>query len=115
MRVIINRNLCGHHPAGCEQCFGELLRKGGVPDGNCTLDVMDDGNPEITAVITSGSYTTELVVTDENREGIIYDGYMKYVDLPFEAYEVPPPTGDDIRRITREYQAHKAQTDGTDK
>ncbi|MCC7164458.1 MAG: hypothetical protein IT331_18340 [Anaerolineae bacterium] len=104
MRVIINRNLCGHHAASCEVCFGELLRKGGRPDGNCTLDAIDDGKEEVTAVITSGGYTTELVVTAENREEIIYDGFMKFVDLPFEAFEVPPPTGDDIRRITREYQ-----------
>jgi hypothetical protein len=110
MRVIVNRNLCGHHPAGCEQCFGEFLRKGAVPDRNCTLDVIDDGNPEISAVITSGSYTTTLVVTDENREEIIYDGFMKFVDLPPEAFEIQQPTGNDIRRILREYEEQKASS-----
>ena len=109
MRVIINRNICGHHAAGCEQCFGEFLRKGAVLDRNCTLDVIDDGQPHVTAVITSGKYTTELVVTDENREEIIYDGFMKFVDLPSEAYEIKPPTGNDVRRITREYQQQKKQ------
>jgi hypothetical protein len=110
MRVIVNRNLCGHHPAGCEQCFGEFLRKGAVPDRNCTLDVIDDGKPEVTAVITSGAYTTTLVVTDENREEIIYDGYMKFVDLPFEAFEIQPPNGDEIRHILREYGQQKADS-----
>ncbi len=43
MRVIINRNLCGHHPAGCEKCFGEFLLKGAVPDRGCILDIVDDG------------------------------------------------------------------------
>ncbi len=107
MRVIINRNLCGHHPAGCEKCFGEFLRKGAVPDRGCILDVIDDGKPKVTAQITSGDYTTELVVTDENREEIIYDGYMKFVDLPQEAFEIKPPDGNTVRRILREYQASK--------
>lgn len=109
MRVIINWNLCAHHAAGCEKCFGEFLSKGGVLDRNCTLDAIDDGSDQITAMITTGKYTTELVVTDENREEIIYDGYMKFINLPFEAFEVPPPTGDDIRRITREYEEQKRQ------
>src|SRR5581483_8576660 len=107
MRVIINRNLCGHHPAGCEKCFGEFLLKGAVPDRGCILDVIDDGSPDVTAQITSGGYTAELRVTDANREEIIYDGYMKFVDLPFEAFEIQPPNGNEIRRILREYQGKK--------
>lgn len=108
MRVIINRNLCGHYPAACEKCFGEFLRLGGeVPDRGCILDVIDDGKPEVTAQITSGTYTTELVVTDENREEIIYDGYMKFVDFPMEAFEIEPPDGNTVRKIIRDYEAGK--------
>jgi hypothetical protein len=110
MRVIINRNLCGHHPAGCETCFGEFLRKGAVPDRSCMIDVIDDGTDQVTAVITSGAHTATLVVTDENREEIIYDGYMKFVDLPFEAFEIQPPSGIELRRLLREYAETKEQT-----
>ncbi len=107
MKVIINRNLCGHPPASCEKCFGEFLLKGAFPDRGCMLDVIDDGTEQVTAEITSGDYTTTLIVTDENREGIIYDGYLKYIDLPFEALEIKPPSGNEYRQILREYAAKK--------
>jgi hypothetical protein len=73
------------------------------------IDVIEDGSPEVTAVITSGPYTATLLVTDENREEIIYDGYMKFVDLPPEAFEIQPPSGNELRRILREYKADKTQ------
>lgn len=109
MKVIINRNLCGHPSFACEKCFGEFLRSGAFPDRGCMLDTVDDGKPEVTAVITSGDYTTELVVTDDIKEQVIYDGYMKFVDLPQEALEIQPPHGGDIRRILREYERSKKQ------
>lgn len=107
MKVIINRNLCGHPPFACEKCFGEFLRTGAIPDRACMLDTIDDGKPEVTAVITSGKFTKELVITDDIKEEVIYDGYMKFADFPMEAFEIQPPHGGDIRRIIREYQKQK--------
>lgn len=103
MKVIINRNLCGHPPFACEKCFGEFLRKGAYPDRSCMIDVIDDGNPEVTAEITSGEHTRTLVVTDDIREQVIYDGYMKFADFPFEAIDIQPPDGNEIRRIIHGY------------
>ncbi len=102
MKVIINRNMCGHHPASCEKCFGEFLRRGDVPDRGCIVDVQDDGQKDLTAIVTSGKYTGTLVVNDQNREEVIYDGYIKFMDLPAEAFEIVPPHGEDIRRMLRE-------------
>lgn len=104
MHVTINRNFCGHHPAGCEQCFGEFLRHGTVPDRSCITNVAEDGRPETTVDIQSGPYSTTLVVTDENREQIIYDGWIKFANLPQEAFEIVPPHGGDIRRMVQELQ-----------
>lgn len=104
MKVTINRNFCGHHPAGCEQCFGEFLRHGAAPDRGCITKVEEDDRPEISVDITSGKYTATLVVTDANREQIIYDGWMKFVDLPPEAYAILPPHGADIRRMEHELE-----------
>lgn len=104
MKVIINRNLCGHPPFACEKCFGEFLRTGAYPDRSCMLDVIDDGKPEVTAEITSGEYTRTLVVTDDIREEVIYDGYMKFADFPFEAIDIKAPGGNEIRNIIHGYQ-----------
>lgn len=99
MRVVIYRDLCGHHPASCEPCFGEFVKHRTVPDRGCIREMVDDGKEEITAEIHTGGYVTTLVVTDENREQIIYDGWTKFVDVPLDAIYITPPHGDDIRRI----------------
>ncbi len=99
MKVEINRNLCGHHPAACEQCFGEYLRQGTLPDKGCITESEDDGKPEITVTVKSGPYRGTLVITDENREEIIYKGWMKFVRMPPEAFHTgttdgcPPKAG----------------------
>ncbi len=110
MRVIINRNLCGHPPFACEKCFGEFLRRGAYPDRSCILDVIDDGSETVTAVITSGEHTRELVITDDIREQVIYDGYMKFADFPPDAFEIQPPHGEDIRRILKDSSKKKDST-----
>ncbi len=104
MKVAIDRNFCGHHASGCEQCFGEFLRHGAVPDLGCITKVEDDGGPEVLVQITSGKYTTTLVVNDKNREQVIYDGWMKFANLPPEAFEIVPPHGADIRRMLHEQE-----------
>ncbi len=108
MKVTINRNYCGHHPASCEKCFGEFLRHGDAPDRACITNVEEDGQAEVTVYITSGQYTTTLVVDEANREQVIYDGYMKFTDLPPEAFDITPPHGDDIRRMLREQEEQKS-------
>jgi hypothetical protein len=35
---------------------------------------------------------------------------MKFVDLPFEAFEIQPPSGIELRRLLREYAETKEQT-----
>ncbi len=101
MQVIIDRNMCGHHPAACEQCFGEFLRHG-EPDLGCIIKTVEDGKPEISVEIRSGKSTGTLVVTEANREAIIYDGWMKFVQMPPEAFEIVPPHGSEVRRMLRE-------------
>jgi hypothetical protein len=56
------------------------------------------------ALFTSGKYTSSLVVTDENREQIIYDGWIKFANLPPEAFEIVPPHGSDVRRMVHELE-----------
>ncbi len=82
MRITLDRNQCGHHPAACEQCFGDFLRYGTLPERGCLRDPVQDGRTEITVSIKSGDRCGTLVVTPENREEIIYHGWMQFVELP---------------------------------
>ncbi len=92
MQVTIDRSECVHHPTACEQCFGEFLRRGVLPDRCCINNLIDDGHPEITVRIKSGKYFGSFVVTDENREEIIYHGWMQFAQLPPEAFDEAPPS-----------------------
>ena len=102
MRVTINRNFCGHTPSACESCFGEFLRHGAIPDRGCITDAVDDQKPELTVTIFSGKYSTTLTIPPQDFEKVMYDGWMKYADLPAEAYDILPPRVQDIRRMLKE-------------
>lgn len=104
MQVTINRNFCGHAPAGCEECFGQFLRKGAVPDRSCIVDVTEDGKEQVTTTIISGKYRGTLVVDATNRDAIIQEGWIKFAGMPPEAFDIVPPHGDEIRRMLRDQQ-----------
>ncbi len=63
---------------------------------------VDDGKPELTVRVKSGDYYGEFVVNEKNKEQVIYDGWMKFVQMPSEAFDIKPPSGNDIRRLLRE-------------
>ncbi len=92
MQVTLNRNRCSHHPAACEQCFADFLRNGTVPERGCLSDPVPDGRAETTVLIKSGDRFGTLVITPENREEIIYHGWMQFVELPPEPCDSPAAT-----------------------
>ena len=94
MRVTIDRNLCGAWSPACEECFGVFLARGYVPDRLCVTSVTEDGSPDLTAHIHSGEYTGSLVVTEENRDAMISEGWRKFATLPDEAFDIKPPRGE---------------------
>ncbi len=81
MKVVIDRNACAHHPSVCEECFSEFLRRRTVPRLPCALQVSDDRQPEIRVTIKSGDQEGTLIVTPQNRDAIIYNGWMRYVQM----------------------------------
>ena len=101
MRVTINRNLCGSWAPACEECFGVFVAKGLVPDRSCITDMQDDGSENINAVIHSGHFVGTLLITPENREAVIREGWRKFSSLPEEAFDIHQPRGDDIRAAFR--------------
>ena len=94
MRVTIDRNLCGAWGPACEECFGVFIARDFVPDRLCVTSAIDDGSPNLTVLIHSGNYTGSLVVTGQNRQAIISEGWRKFVALPDEAFDIQPPRGE---------------------
>ena len=103
MQLTLDRSRCGHHPAACEGCLATYLQHGVLPERGCLGHPVEDGRPEITIRIKSGTFYGTLVVTEENREEIIYHGWMQFAQLPPEAFieqqaapytSEPPPRPD---------------------
>ncbi|MGB8647243.1 MAG: hypothetical protein WCF84_18540 [Anaerolineae bacterium] len=81
MQLTLDRSQCAHHPTACEGCLAQFLQTGAQPARGCLGPPVDDGQPEITIRIKSGDSYGTLVVTDENRDEIIYHGWMQFAQL----------------------------------
>lgn len=81
MRITMDRNMCMTTLPACEECFGTFVLHGCVPDRACIIDVEDDGKEETTLVLRYDDSKAEIVVTDENRELLAYDGWTAYMDV----------------------------------
>ena len=82
MRVVLDRDTCTTILSACENCFGTFLLRGCIPDRGCIMAVEDDGREETTLLVRYAGKEQRVVVTDENRELLAYDGWTRYVDEP---------------------------------
>ena len=89
MRVTIDRNTCMTVLPACEECFATFVLNGCYPDRACIVDVEEDGNEATTVEVHYGHHSVELVVTDENREMIAYEGWTMFVDQQPDFMNVP--------------------------
>jgi hypothetical protein len=81
MRIVMDRNTCTTTLPACEECFATFVLRGCAPDRGCITDVEDDGREETTLVLLYDSTEAQIVVTDQNRELLAYDGWAAYVDV----------------------------------
>ncbi len=80
MKVWMDRDKCDSHLAACENCFGQFLRTL-VPDRGCMLAWTDDGTNDVTVYMHSEGENHMVVIPDEMREIISYDGWPQFVDF----------------------------------
>ena len=82
MRIVMERDTCKSILSACENCFASFLLSGCVPVRGCIMEVEDDGREETTLLVRYAGKEQQVVVTDENRELLAYDGWTRYVDEP---------------------------------
>ncbi|MBI4672161.1 MAG: hypothetical protein HY741_10905 [Chloroflexi bacterium] len=92
MHLTLHRDRCGHQLPACEECFADFLRTGEVPARGCLGNVIDDGAPELVVKVLSGSHAGTLVITERNRDRIIYEGWTKFVRLAPRSNAASPQT-----------------------
>lgn len=81
MRLTLYRKRCFHQLSACEECFSDFLRSGEIPARGCLSNVIDDGAPELVVKVISGDQVGTLVITERNRDRILYEGWTKFVRL----------------------------------
>ena len=81
MRVVMDRDTCTTILSACENCFATFLLRVCVPDRGCIMAVEDDGQEETTLLVRYAGNEAQVVVTDENRELLAYDGWTRYVEV----------------------------------
>ena len=86
MRIVLDRDTCTTILSACENCFGSFLLRGCVPDRGCIMAVEDDGHEETTLLVRYAGNEAEVLITDENRELLAYDGWSRYVDVAPEFF-----------------------------
>lgn len=89
MRVTLDRDTCLTVLPACEECFATFVLHGCYPDRACIVNTVDDGRDETTIVLRFDGRAETLVVTDENRELIAYEGWTAFVDEPPTFANVP--------------------------
>ncbi len=68
MKIILDRRSCNCWDAACETHFGWHFLRSEITPVDCTVDMIDDHNPNITFFIKDrDGQDKELVVNDENR------------------------------------------------
>ena len=81
MRIVMDRNTCTTVLPACEECFATFLLHECVPDRGCIVDVQDDGREETTLALRYGDNEAEIIITEENRELLAYNGWTAHVDV----------------------------------
>ncbi len=101
MKITIDRNMCGAWGPACEECFGTFVLHGFPTDRACLVEAVEDGSPNINAVIRSSHFVGTMTITPENREAVVWEGWRRFCTLPDEAFDIKPPHGDYVREKGR--------------
>jgi len=89
MKIVLNRRTCNCYDQACESHFGWHFLREEISPVDCTIEVVDDGRPEVTFLILDKDGTDkELVVNEENRD-VAYDSWRQ----AWEQQQADKPVG----------------------
>jgi hypothetical protein len=81
MKVTIDRSLCDHVLSECEQCFARFIKNPLGEDRYCITEFVDDGDPVLTLTLRYDGNEEVLVLTPEDRERVVTEGWSNFVKI----------------------------------
>lgn len=76
MRIVLDRRSCNCWDAACETHFGWHFLREEVTPVDCTIEVADDGQPEITFLIKDRDGVDKVLVVTEENYAEAYDSWQ---------------------------------------
>ena len=75
MRIILDQRNCSCWNAACEAHFGWHFLRDEVTPVDCTVEVADDGQEQITFLIMDRDGTDKTLTVDESNRAEAYDSW----------------------------------------
>lgn len=75
MRIVLDRRNCNCWNAACEAHFGWHFLRDEVTPVDCTVEVADDGQEQITFLIMDRDGTDKTLTVDESNRADAYDSW----------------------------------------
>jgi hypothetical protein len=65
----------------CEQCFARFIKNPLGEDRYCITEFVDDGDPVLTLTLRYDGNEEVLVLTPEDRERVVTEGWSNFVKI----------------------------------
>lgn len=75
MRIVLDRRSCQCYDQACETHFGWHFLRDDVTPVDCTVEMVDDGQDEVTFLILDKDGTDKELVVDEQNRAEAYDSW----------------------------------------
>lgn len=75
MRIVLDRRSCQCYDQACETHFGWHFLRDDVTPVDCTIEMVDDGQDEVTFLILDKDGTDKELVVDEQNRAEAYDSW----------------------------------------
>ena len=77
MRIVLDRRSCNCYEPACETHFGWHFLREEVTPVDCTIEIVDDGNSEVTFLIKDRDGVDKTLVVDETNRALAYDSWIQ--------------------------------------
>jgi hypothetical protein len=77
MKIVLDRRSCNCYEQACETHFGWHFLRDEITPIDCTVEVEDDGQPEITFYIKDRDGVDKVLVVNEENKAEVYDSWVR--------------------------------------
>lgn len=86
MKIILDRRSCKCWDAACESHFGWHFLRDEIRPVDCTTEIVEDGQEELTFIIKDRDGSDKILIVDETNRDEAYDSWR----LAWEMQQVNP-------------------------